>query len=76
MNASGWIKLEPGSWPDNGQRILAVIDTGITGKWMELGEFSRLGHGRFEFSPNDADSMPTSSVLYWQPLPDPPEDCR
>ena len=77
MNAGGWIKFDPdpmkgGGWPDNGQRILAVV-TGFDEKPDQItGTFS-YHRGRFEFQ---ADHNGPMTPLYWQPLPDLPEDCR
>ena len=70
-----WIKFNPdpmsGTWPENGQSILAVCDCieGGDNPKMLTGEFT-CGSGRFRFYASDEIS---DVLLYWMPLPEMPK---
>lgn len=67
----GWIKLEPGSWPDHDQDCLFVLPDGV----IVIGVFRRLGDGLCDFSYAPERPWDGRPIL-WQPLPELPEEFR
>lgn len=75
---ANWTKLEPGTWPDDGERILVGYKDGADGQFeVEAGKFCIESKKSWTiYMDSGSFRSEAYAVTYWQPLPEMPEAMR